>query len=340
VSLRLTVPKNKAWIDSYQQKLGEAGVEQLQMLTAPERAAQPQSNSTPQDPKRRVSKDGFVTWDDPTLGPAQSARARVPHFLRYGRASMRGRKWDHLRSAEPVIVAGYSSSAWQQPVAWQDFLHSSAWGHIPYEKSEVVDYQVLNTLQPNFNRDTDMDVSFTRPYKSRGEKTLALPKRIWNVAVRHTLSPLIFRLTVMVTSILAMGIAARIYKVEGTLRKDSAEGTQSLVAVIVDCVAIPYSAYMIWDEYTGKPLGLRSAISKISLILLDLFFIIFKSASTALAFESLLYHNIHSTEIQNLADALAAFMLIGLIAWTMNLTVNIFRTVERLGGGENDYERV
>ncbi len=253
---------------------------------------------------------------------------------------MRGRKWDHLRSAEPVIVAGYNASGWQQPVTWQDFLHSSAWGHMPNEKSEVVDYQVLNTLQPNFNRDTDMDVSFTRPYKSRSQKTLALPKRIWNVAVRHTLSPLIFRLTVMVTSILAMGIAARIYKVEGTIRKDSAERTQSLVAVVVDCVAIPYSAYMIWDEYTGKPLGLRSAISKISLILLDLFFIIFKSASTALAFESLLYHNIHSTEIQNLADAQASFMHIGLISWTMNLTVNIFRTVERLGGGENDYERV
>lgn len=285
-----------------------------------------------------MSKDGFITWDDPSLGPAQSARAKVPHFLRHGRASRRGRKWDHLRSAEPVIVAGYSSSTWQQPAAWHEFLHSSAWGHIPNERSEVVDYEVLNKLQPNFNRDTDMDVNFTRPYESRSHKTLALSKRMWNMAIRHTLSPLIFRLTVMITSILAMGIAARIFKVEGGLRKDSAERTQSLVAVVVDCVAVPYTAYMIWDEYTGKPLGLRSAISKISLILLDLFFIIFKSASTALAFESLIYHNIHSTEIQNLADALAAFMLIGLISWTMNLTVNIFRTVERLGGGEDGNE--
>lgn len=290
-----------------------------------------------------MSKDGFVDVDDPHLGPAQGSRAKIPHFLRYGRASMRGRKWDHLRSAEPVIVPGYNPGyrpATAQPaLAWQDFINSSAWGRMPNEESEVVDPEVLNKLQPTFNRPVDAPMNPLDPRASKTKRTLALYKRVWNLVVRHSLAPLLFRLTVMVTSILALGIAARIFQLENAHDangKDPAEPTQSVVAVAVDCVAIPYIGYMIWDEYTGKPLGLRSGVSKISLILLDLFFIIFKSVSTALAFESLIYHSLPESLIRGLSKALAAFMLIGLIAWTMNFTVNIFRTVERLGGGDDD----
>lgn len=154
--------------------------------------------------------------------------------------------------------------------------------------------------------------------------------------MRNSIIPLILRLTVMVTSLIALGLATRIFRLENRLDEDSAERTQSIVAVVVDCVAIPYIGYMIYDEYSGGPLGLRSAVQKMSLILLDLFFIIFKSASTALAFESLVYHNLKQNDIRALSKGLAVFQLIGLIAWTMTFTVNIFRTVERLGGGEDD----
>lgn len=249
---------------------------------------------------------------------------------------MRGRKWDHLRSAEPVIVAGYSPVTAQPAMAWQEFIHSSAWGHMPNEKSEVVDPDFLNQLQPTFNHHVNVPLHPLDPKASKTKRTLAIYKRVWNMVIRHSLAPLLFRLVVMITSILALGIAARVFQLENAEEQDSAERTQSVVAVAVDCVAIPYIGYMIWDEYTGKPLGLRSGVSKISLILLDLFFIIFKSVSTALAFESLIYHSLKDTDLQDLSKALAAFMLVGLIAWTMNFTVNIFRTVERLGGGDDD----
>lgn len=205
--------------------------------------------------------------------------------------------------------------------------------------SEVVDYEVLNKLQPNFNKPADAPSNDHNYRASRRRRTLAWNKRVWYMVLRHSLSPLLFRLTVMITSLVALSIAAKIYSIEAVINGSGAERTQSIVAVVVDCVAIPYIGYMIWDEYTGKPLGLRPAVSKISLILLDLFFIIFKSASTALAFESLVYHNLKGSEVRALSKALAAFMLIGLIVWTMNLTVNIFRTVERLGGGEDDRGR-
>lgn len=175
----------------------------------------------------------------------------------------------------------------------------------------------------------------SRPRQSRRGRALKGYKRLWMMALNHTLSPLIFRLSVIITSVIALGIAARIYKLEIGGNNKGDESTQSIFAVAVDTVAIPYSAYMIWDEYTGKPLGLRSAVDKMSLILLDLFFIIFKSASTALAFEALVYNEI-ATPIRKLADALAALMLIGLLAWTMNLSVNVFRVIEKLGGGEDE----
>lgn len=249
---------------------------------------------------------------------------------------MRGRKWDHLRSAEPVIVAGYSPSPWQPSVTWHDFVTSSTWGRPQGERSHIVAPEYLEDLYPNFGRQTALDLDMTRPQQSRRGRALSPFKRMWMVALRGYLSPLIFRLTVMITSIIALGIAARIYRLEQESNRNSAESTQSMFAVVVDCVAIPYSAYMIWDEYTGKPLGLRSAVDKMSLILLDLFFIIFKSASTALAFEALVYHSIILTSIRKLADALSAFMLIGLLSWTMNLSVNVFRVIEKLGGREDD----
>ena len=154
--------------------------------------------------------------------------------------------------------------------------------------------------------------------------------------IRHSLVPLALRLAVMLTSIVALAVSGSMLR---RLRNDPDRGTESgqaIAAVVVDSIAIPYIAFMLKDEYTGKPLGLRPAAAKIGLILLDLFFIVFKSASTALAFESVVYHNLKQADIRALSKTLAVFQLVGLIAWDMTFTVNIFRTVERLGGGEDD----
>ncbi|KAK8931858.1 hypothetical protein H634G_04365 [Metarhizium anisopliae BRIP 53293] len=336
--LRLRPPRTlPPWIDSYEERYGPVSDEQLRLLQPPARIVQHQTNFSPNPPQRRVSKDGFVAWDDPSLGPAQTSRAKIPHFLRYGRASMRGRKWDHLRSNEPVIVSHYRPAPTQSKSSWFDFVRSSAWGRMPNEESQVVDHHVLDQLQPTFNKEMDVQFHITDVRVKDHRKLATLPRHMWNRIMRHPLSPFLFRLGVMVTSILALGIAARIYQLENNMnQKNSAERAQVVVAIVVDCLAIPYIGYMIWDEYTGKPLGLRSAMSKISLILLDLFFIIFKSASTALAFESFIYHNVRQNQLVHLSVALAVFQLIGLCSWSMTFTINIFRTVKRLGGGGDD----
>jgi len=208
----------------------------------------------------------------------------------------------------------------------------------------VVDIETLNKLQPHFNETIDFaDHSLDR---SKTRRKRAFVKRIWKMTVRHPLVPLALRLAVMLMSIMSLAIASRIALIaevdseappqdeSDVIDRGSSKG-QAIMAIIVDCCAIPYIAWMLWDEYTGKPLGLRPAASKIWLILLDLFFIVFKSASTALTFEILIHHDDDSDNSIKLNKALATFMFLGLLTWITTFIINIFRAVERLGGGEN-----
>lgn len=292
----------------------------------------PQHNNTPYEPQRRVSRDGYIDPDDQTLAEAKFSRLRLQNLLRKGGAE-RGRKWDHLRSAEPVVVSKFLTS--EQDCPWRDFVRSSAYGHLPDEEAQVVEPDELDKLQPGFNDPVDIPrVSDLKG--SRSTRTAALYKRFWNVILMHPLVPLAFRLTVLVTSVIALALGIKILEAEEGRRNRGTEWAQAVVAIVVDSMAIPYIGYMTWDEYTGKPLGLRSPTSKISLVLMDLFFIIFKSVSTTLAFQALVYNTSPVERVKGYSRALAAFQTTGLISWTMTFTVNVFRLVQRLGGGEED----
>jgi hypothetical protein len=147
----------------------------------------------------------------------------------------------------------------------------------------------------------------------------------------HPLVPLIFRIIVLTTSTIALGLSS---SVDHLSNKYSYPQTPSTtMAIVVDVVAIPYILYITWDEYTGKPLGLRSPKAKIRLVLLDLFFIIFESANLALAFAALTDdngscqsgNNGYNYIICNRVKALCGILMIALIAWSMTFAVSIFR---------------
>ncbi|KEZ41258.1 Uncharacterized protein SAPIO_CDS7348 [Scedosporium apiospermum] len=327
-----------AWIVSYE--ADDEDEDERRLLNPPPQLRPSHHNSNPSDVERRISRDGFVSWADPRLESAPHRKTKVPTLFKHGRAE--GRKWDHLRTAEPVIVSRYVPRT-QQRTEWSDFFRSSRRPPSPNEVSTVVDIETLNKLQPNFNERIDVPShTHDRQARSRRERAMTLYRRLWKMIIRHSLVPLASRLAVMLTSIIALAIAGTMLRL---LRNDpdrSTESGQAIAAAVVDSVAIPYIAFMIKDEYTGKPLGLRPASAKIGLILLDLFFIVFKSASTALAFEVLIHHNIRDADatMRQLSKALTAFMVLGLVAWISTFIINIFRAVERLGGGENETSRV
>ena len=157
--------------------------------------------------------------------------------------------------------------------------------------------------------------------------------------MKHPMVPLIVRLTVLAFSALALGLAGSIFhKANGT---ECSRGSSTYLAIIVDVVAIVYTMYITWDEYTARPLGLRSHSAKMRLIFLDLFFIIFDSANLSLAFNTLtddrwacrhtparsvgVCHVNHEICVRQ--KALTATLLIVLVAWTATFAISTLRYV-------------
>ncbi|CAK7198708.1 hypothetical protein SEUCBS139899_001372 [Sporothrix eucalyptigena] len=264
----------------------------------------------------------------------------------------------------PPSAAHARYTWWYNPDSqWRRFIQSSEYPKSPNEKSEVITDEEMARLNPDFGYN-----SVIRPKVGGGDggggvghfrdghhglprySDRAFYERIWQTLLHHPLGPLACRLTVLMTSIVALIIAVTIFRRENLGAFSSSgngdrpsnnlssmqladlqqERSQIIVAIVVDVVAIPYIGYITVDDYTGKPLGLRPVNARIRLILTDLVFIIFKSASTALGFESMIFFNTEKS--QGLLRALGSFELIGLVSWALTLTINIFREVARLGG--------
>ena len=144
----------------------------------------------------------------------------------------------------------------------------------------------------------------------------------------HPSVPLIFRMIVLATSTIALGLAASVHHVSDKYKFP--QNPSTTMAIVVDIVAMPYILYITWDEYTGKPLGLRSPKTKIRLVLLDVFFIIFESANLSLAFAALTDRNTGNglnSHICRRVKALCGILMVALIAWSMTFAVSIFRYV-------------
>jgi hypothetical protein len=143
--------------------------------------------------------------------------------------------------------------------------------------------------------------------------------------------PLVFRMTVLTTSTVALGLSTSVHHLSD--KYTFPQNPSTTMAIVVDVIAIPYILYITWDEYTGKPLGLRSPKAKIRLVLLDLFFIIFESANLALAFGALTDANgtckvgMNGTNsiICGRVKALCGILMIALVAWSLTFSTSIFR---------------
>jgi len=161
--------------------------------------------------------------------------------------------------------------------------------------------------------------------------TWSLTDAIKHLLLMHPLVPLIFRITVLTTSIIALGLSASVHDLSNNY--SYSQSPSATMAIAVDVVAIPYILYVTWDEYTGKPLGLRSPKAKIRLVLLDLFFIIFESANLALAFGALTDNsgscrsadNGYNSVICSRVKALCGILFVALLAWSLTFALSIFR---------------
>lgn len=165
----------------------------------------------------------------------------------------------------------------------------------------------------------------------------------------NPLLPLFLRILILLFSLCALGLACTVFVY--SRNHDGwavAQQPSTIMAVAVQCVAVVYVVYIGYDEYSGKPLGLRDPLGKMKLIMLDLLFIIFSLANLLLAFNTLFADEwvcrpAHSSVIDGYTQffpqilnicrrqrALVAFLFVLLCLWVLNFTVSIVRVVDRV----------
>ncbi|CZT43643.1 uncharacterized protein RSE6_03709 [Rhynchosporium secalis] len=333
------------WVASYEEEDGDSPKASSQLLSAPPRAHAAQHHYAPNAPNApilatRMSHDGYIE----TIREGSAIKKTETGFFGGVKEPVRGRKWDHVRDAEPVIMQGGDV-----PTAspWIPFIKSSMYAPTTNEDRKIVTPEFLQQQTPGYNRPWRGDLEqgegsekySTHLHSKKKRKTFLV--RSQRALISHALVPLGFRLTVLSTSIIALAISSSVHHLSNVYTY--AQNASTTMAIVVDVVAIPYILYITYDEYTGKPLGLRQPKAKIRLVLLDLFFIIFESANLALAFTALTDRDGAcrvgpTTDTNSIVCgrvmALCAILMIALIAWSLTFAVSIFRLVERVGGRE------
>lgn len=308
--------------------------EEERLLYRPAKAVAPNRNANPSAPNRRLrrppSRDGYVDSEaEYTSDDVLFPKKKTKKSIKTSKAMQRGRKWDHLRSAEPVIVPSHTMRP--DDSRWRDFMEPSGLPRRPVQHSGAQG-DILDRLYPGFN-----DKGALPTYNARASiPSKTLHERLSYLFLRNAMLPSILRLVVLLTSIISLGTSANIYaKRCSHLVSDSdvlcnlGLKSQTRLSIAIDVLVTPYVLYMTYDEYTRPQIGLRSAMLQMFLTLLDIVFIVLKSASATLAIESSLQQT-NPSEIV----VLAVFLLIGLIGWIMNLSVSVLRVVQRLGGLE------
>lgn len=166
-------------------------------------------------------------------------------------------------------------------------------------------------------------------------------KRIYIMLLNNPMVPLTFRAIIWTLSLVALALAVSVFQHSNDFKVPQKPST--IMAIVVDGVALIYLIWITYDEYSGKPLGLRSPKAKMKLIMFDLLFIIFDSANLSLAFDTL-FDTRWSCRKQVVADenlaktvepiarqrALASFLFLALCGWILTFTISVFRLVERV----------
>ncbi|KAF9884128.1 hypothetical protein FE257_002249 [Aspergillus nanangensis] len=233
----------------------------------------------------------------------------------------------------------------QRESRWKDFSRTIQYPRDPGLEEKLVTPDWLNENHGDYSQPWRGQLEEWEQEDTEDPMRMKRRREIWfkrfhSTLLKSPLVPLIFRLTVWCFSLSALALGGSIQHLSGEFAHP--QGPSALMAIIVDAVALVYLIYITWDEYTAKPLGLRSPSAKARLVLLDIFFIVFDSANLSLAFESLSTVSGACTlgEInQELAPkndaicdrqiALACVLLIALLAWLTTFSISVLRLVER-----------
>ena len=169
-----------------------------------------------------------------------------------------GRLYDSQREWTPPIPTAPDTETASR---WRAFADASAYPAPSANDGMVVDEEWLVENGADYSQpwlagagDEDADMQGFQFWQS---KRKAWWVRAQRTILRNPVIPLVFRSIVFTFSVVALAIAGSIYhRTEPNPRLGNTPST--IMAITVDAIALVYISYITYDEYTGKPLGLRS----------------------------------------------------------------------------------
>lgn len=268
-----------------------------------------------------------------------SARPASHHYMPTPKSNVPGRKFDHAREGAPVTLSTPLSDSASK---WQQFTKASNLDRPVSSRGQIVDDDWMKENMPDLEQKWEPINDGGEEEKLKGFWLFSTAKRnrklvrFHRTVMNHPMVPAAARMLVLTFSILALSLAASIYRHSDNNQCDNNSSTW--MAIIVDIVAVIYTVYITYDEYTSKPLGLRSHNAKMSLIFLDLAFIVFESANLSLAFQALTDDKWacvdgdpafqacpYTRSICQRQKGLTATLLIALFAWLGTFTISTLR---------------
>jgi len=283
-----------------------------------------------------VDEDGDDATASDRLLPSQPNDARVAqhNYAPYTTSRQGNPPWN-----EPAPFEEGRSPSQGRESRWKTFSRTIQYPREPEGEIKEVTPEWMNDNLGDFSgpwRGTLLEGDSPEfPLHSNGRREIWF-KRFHSTLLKSPIVPLILRTTVWCFSLSALALGGSIQHMSDAGHHN--QGPSALMAIIVDAVALIYLIYITFDEYTSKPLGLRSPTAKARLILLDLFFIVFDSANLSLAFDSLSEVTGSCTEadINYQLDprngsicvrqkALASVLLVALLAWLMTFALSVLR---------------
>jgi hypothetical protein len=148
-------------------------------------------------PARRRSQDGYMDSDDETSGETP-VKSPERGFFGGSKEPDKGRKWDHARQGDPVILqAGVSSP-------WNTFVKSSMYGPALDEDGRRVNESFLEEQTPGYVQPWRGDVDGGDPEKALGLTRRKIRRRMWYQRIQVGTHKLLYLLQLTCYSMLLL----------------------------------------------------------------------------------------------------------------------------------------
>ncbi|OBA26133.1 hypothetical protein HANVADRAFT_53383 [Hanseniaspora valbyensis NRRL Y-1626] len=281
-------------------------------------------------------------------------------------------KIDEDKIATPHNMNNINSSFYYRNSVDRTNSRSTVNGHPNYGNMEPRDLEKvyhrehnnrfgINTNNKNYHMSMlQKKENITEYFKQQyGKKKTQFLPSIEKILFQNRYVPLFCRLFIVVLCVIALSLSSRIYvNSKGSYYGNSLTGSttssttlekytlgqqpSTIMAIVVNSIAILFELFVAIDEFKGEPLGLRNPLGKLRLILLDLLFIIFSSANLALAFGSMFDDDWvcikgvpsmkSSPKINYICRkqrTLSSFLFLILCSWVITFTISIVRVVNK-----------